>query len=98
MADEKKPTSKAGDQPAANTDQAQQAEQPTRFFVVNPAGAVHQVTKSHARELIKTVGWRLATNAEIEQYDGTKIQRFNKPIAKPFAEQLAELEGDDDEI
>ena len=38
------------------------------YYIVNPAGAVHECTRDHAQKRLKQVGWRLATDHEIEMY------------------------------
>lgn len=42
---------------------------PRRYFIVNPAGAIHEVDREHARERLKSAGWRMATPAEIAELD-----------------------------
>lgn len=79
MADEKQPE-------LVKDGKAEKAakEESKRYFIVNPAGAVHEVTREHAAELLKQVGYRKATPAEVAAYSKTPIQRADKPIAKPF--------------
>lgn len=55
------------------------------YFIVNPKGCIHVVTKEHARERLKLPGWRLATPQEIAAYhkaDG--LQRAGRPLAAPW--------------
>lgn len=59
-------------------------EENKRYYIVNPAGAVHEVTREHAAELLKKVGYRKATAAEVTAYNKAPIQRADKPIGKPF--------------
>lgn len=47
--------------PAAETPKA-----PRRYFIVNPKGAIHEVSREHARERLAKPGWRMASAAEIE--------------------------------
>lgn len=54
------------------------------YWIVNPKGAVHCVTRAHAGELLRRVGYRMATKGEIEQAKRLKVQRFDRPIASPF--------------
>ena len=64
------------------------AEAERAYYIVNPAGAVHVVTREHARERLKAdARWRLATDAEIAAYREVVVQRHDRPIA---ALQLAE--------
>ncbi len=61
---------------------AEQRAQEKRYWMVNPAGAVHEVDREHAAmRLRQGGGWRKATQAEIRQYLSTRIQRWDKPIA-----------------
>ena len=56
------------------------------IWIVNPGGALHLVTKEHARTLFKSVGWRKATAAEIAELEKRKgNQRFDDPIAEPWS-------------
>jgi len=67
------------------------------FFLVNPAGAVHDVIREQARGWLSKVGWRLATDEEIEKYKIRPTQRFDDPIAKPWTpepDELIELPGE----
>lgn len=66
------------------------------YFIVNPAGAIHGVTREHARERLAVAGWRMATEEEIAAYQGQKIQRHDRPICAKWTPdpdaQLAEIE------
>lgn len=66
------------------------------FWLVNPAGAVHNVDKEHAQRRLMQPGWRLATEPEISKAKAAKMQVFDNPICKPWtadpAVQLADLE------
>lgn len=57
----------------------------TRYYIVNPAGAIHEVTREHMAERLKHVGYRPATEPEIAAYKGARLQRFDRPIAKPHS-------------
>lgn len=67
------------------------------YYIVNPAGAIHSVSRAHAFDRLKSSpGWRMATEAEITQYKGQKTQVADSPIAAPWSPdpdaQLAALE------
>lgn len=55
------------------------------YYIVNKAGAVHDCSREHATWRLTNLGYRLATDAEIEQYKETKMQRFDQPIAEPWS-------------
>jgi hypothetical protein len=55
------------------------------YYLVNPAGAVHSCTRDHARMRLATVGWRLATDEEIERYLDQHEQRHDRPIAERWS-------------
>lgn len=68
-----------------------------RYFIVNPAGAVHEVTYEHAAQLLRRPGFRPATQEQVKKYmtpdprfadathkKGKPIQRFDKPIGEPW--------------
>jgi hypothetical protein len=71
-------------------------EKTPTYYIVNKGGAVHMVTRELVTACLKKVGYRLATDEEIEQYRSTPVQRSDKPIAErwtpepPPAEELAE--------
>lgn len=82
---------KAGQKPAdAKPEQEQKAAEKkrTRYFVVNPAGAVHEVTREHAEQRLSLAGWRMATDDEIARYEQTPVQSARAPIAPPDAPDL----------
>ena len=58
------------------------------YFLVNGAGTVHGVTRELARELLKDVKFRLATEEEIAEYRKRAVQRFDDPIAEPYSEEM----------
>lgn len=56
------------------------------YFIVNPAGAIHEVTREHATMRLKQVGFRLATRdevAELNKRGGN--QRWDRPICQPWS-------------
>lgn len=59
-------------------------EKPKRYFIVNPAGAIHEVDKAHAEWRLGIVGWRNATAAEVKLLMEQKNQRFDSPICEPY--------------
>lgn len=59
-------------------------KKPKRFFIVNPAGAVHEVDEAHAKWRLGMAGYRMAAKNEVDTYLSQPIQRFDKPIAAPF--------------
>jgi len=61
------------------------AKKPKRYFIVNPAGCVHEVERAHAEWRLKMgSGWRMAEEAEISAYLNARVQRADEPIAAPF--------------
>ncbi|RLC72517.1 MAG: hypothetical protein DRI81_16270 [Chloroflexi bacterium] len=52
-----------------------------RYFIVNPAGAVHEVTRGHARSRLAEVGYRMATAAEVAAYKKAPAHRGLGPVA-----------------
>lgn len=75
-----------------------------RFFIVNPAGAIHEVTEDHARELLAKVGYRNASAADVKKLNSQRgnlkpgEQRFDEPICEPFTAtpEPVEVEGLDE--
>ena len=67
-------------------------QEPRFVFLVNPGGAVHDVTVEHARVRLRRPGWRVATAEEIAQYKAQEIQRADQPIAAPWKPEEAELD------
>jgi hypothetical protein len=54
---------------------------PKRYFIVNPAGAIHEVDREHARWRLGQVGFRMATPAEVAELDARSgEQRADSPI------------------
>lgn len=61
-----------------------------KIYLVNPAGAIHVVSREHAKWRLRSPGYRKATAAEIaalEAADG--FQRFDQPIAAPWSPAAA---------
>lgn len=55
------------------------------YYIVNPQGCIHDVTKEHARARLRKPGWRMATKAEVAKLKAAKgLQLSNKPICKPW--------------
>lgn len=54
------------------------------FYIVNPSGTIHTVTKAHASNRLRTAGYRLAEDPEISIYLETRVQRHNKPICEQW--------------
>jgi hypothetical protein len=72
------------------------AEKTVRYYIVNPQGAVHEVSREMAKARLALAGWREPTKAELKAYKDTKIQRSGEPIAKPWTPepgQTPEPEG-----
>lgn len=77
---------------------AKQVEPGGRFFIVNKAGAIHEVTKEDAEWRLNMVGFRAATVEEVKEYlaRGGK-QTADDPICEPWepvakAVELTELD------
>lgn len=65
----------------------------TGYFIVNPAGAVHSVTKEVATGLLGRVGYRQATTAEVKELNKRKgNQTAKNPICEPFTTEPTEIE------
>lgn len=65
-----------------NNSQAPIAER--AYYIVNPAGAIHGVTREHAAQRLRQVGFRMANKDEIaalEKAGGHQVA--GKPLAKP---------------
>jgi|FLYN01.1.fsa_nt_gi hypothetical protein len=72
--------------PAAVSPEQPKAKAPRRYFLVNPKGAIHEVTREHARERLKQAGWRMANTAEIEELERRNgLQVFDRPICRPWS-------------
>lgn len=66
------------------------------YYIVNPAGAVHTVTRDHATTLLATGRYRRASKAEIAQYNKQPSQRYDRPIGTPFSSNPDDEEVSDD--
>lgn len=55
------------------------------YYLVNPAGAIHEVDYSHAKNRLRQLGYRMATDEEITIYRETRVQRADRPIARPWS-------------
>lgn len=57
-----------------------------RFFLVNPKGAVHEVTQEHAEQRINAdPRYRMATEDEVAAFLSAGEQRADEPIGTPWA-------------
>lgn len=55
------------------------------YYIVNPKGAIHIVSREHAQWRLQSPGWRLATPEEIQKYnDAGGNQSWDKPLAAPW--------------
>lgn len=67
-----------------------------RYFVVNPAGGIQEVTYAHAVELLKRLGFRMATKGEIQGYLNAPAHKGFGPVAprwEPNPDEAPEIEG-----
>lgn len=72
---------------------AKQEEEP-RYFIVNPAGAIHEVNQNHAQARLRQPGWRQATLAEVKELHARGgNQRFDDPICDPWNPEPQPIEG-----
>jgi hypothetical protein len=56
------------------------------YFIVNPSGTIHEVTREHATGRLRQVGYRLASKEEIAAYkEANGNQRAGRPLAKPWS-------------
>jgi hypothetical protein len=57
-----------------------------RYFIVNPAGAIHEVTREMARERLRQVGYRMATAEEVARLEAAGgNQRADRPLCEPWS-------------
>lgn len=71
----------------------QPKEKPGRYFIVNKAGAIHEVTKEDCEARLNQVGFRQATADEVKEYlarGGNQI--FDDPICEPFKAEAKAVE------
>lgn len=54
---------------------------PRQYFIVNPAGAVHECDRDHARMRLRQVGYRMATPGEIKAYKAAPAHKGLGPVA-----------------
>lgn len=56
------------------------------YYIVNPSGAVHIVTREHAKGRLRQPGWRMATDKEIKAYkDAGGLQTTKNRAADPWS-------------
>lgn len=55
------------------------------YYIVNPKGIVHICEIGHARMRLRKLGYRLATDDEIERFQECRVQSPDKPIATPYS-------------
>lgn len=89
MSEEKKPQDQIEEQDDTKP-KATKSQKPKRYFILNPGGAIHEVSAEQQKALLGRVGYRKATKAQITKYLKQKTQRFDAPIGEPFT---AEPEG-----
>lgn len=65
-------------------DKDHESAEEKRYYIVNPAGAVHEVTRDHAVVRLKQPGYRMATPDEVAAYQAARLQRYDRPIATPW--------------
>lgn len=79
---------------ARKTKQVKRVVEAPRFFIVNPAGAIHEVTEEHAQSRLFQPGWRSATLDEVKELMARGgEQRFDDPICEPWRPVPVALEG-----
>lgn len=55
------------------------------YFIVNPAGAIHNVSREIAKAQLKKAGYRMAAPDEVQQlFDAKGYQRADRPICERF--------------
>jgi len=61
------------------------------YYLVNPAGAIHVVSKEHARARLKQPGFRLAEKEEIQKLQEQGFnQTWDHPICKKWTSEPPE--------
>lgn len=69
-----------------------------RYFIVNPKGCIHEVTKEHAQMRLAQVGYRMATAAEVKKLQAAGgNQQAGQPLAEPFSTEPVAIEVDVEE-
>ncbi len=78
---------------------AKRTTKPKRYFIVNPSGAIHEVSYNHAKSRLKQLGYRMATPSEVKAYEGAGgHQVVGKPLATPWTpEPEPELDPEESE-
>ena len=67
-----------------------------RYFIVNPAGAIHEVTYEHAKMRLKEGKFRMANKAEVKAYmDAGGNQSAGAPLAEKFSDEPEPIEPDE---
>ncbi len=71
---------------------------PGEIWMVNPAGAIHLMSKTSAANRLKWhKGWRVATAAEVEKYKAAKgKQEADKPLCPRYVDMPQEPELPDE--
>ena len=52
------------------------------YFIVNPTGTVHSVSKEHAAKRLRSPGWVMASEDEINTYHLVSRQTWDHPFAQ----------------
>lgn len=66
----------------------------SRYFILNPAGAIHEVTKAHAAERLRQPGYRQPTKEQVKAYLSARTQTHDDPIGEPWAPEPEAMEID----
>ena len=59
-----------------------ESQVPSEVFIVNKAGAVHDIDPATRDDVLKRPGYRLATEGEIAAYRAAPMQEATDPIGK----------------
>jgi len=65
---------------------------PARYFILNPAGAIHEVTRERAMALMAMPGYRKPSKEQVQRYLKQKTQRFDQPIGDRFVPEPEEFD------
>lgn len=69
---------------------------PARYFIINPAGAIHEVTREHAQERLAQPGYRKATKADVDRLLAAGgNQRAGEPLVEPWSTEPDAIELDE---
>jgi hypothetical protein len=72
-------------------------EKEPRYFIVNKAGAIHEVDAEHARMRLAQPGYRQATLAEVKELlERGGNQRCDDPICEPWSPEPVVMAGLDE--